>query len=265
MYHGQAGIMKKMVEKELQIRMTDGRADAVLYHPDGAGGFPGVLYLTDIGGIRPATRDMARRLAEQGYSLLMPNVFYRTSRPPVFVRKPGSGEEEMMKRVAELGAPLTAEAIETDASVYIDFLDRQASVDPTRKLGVVGHCFTGAVAMRVAAARPDRVAVAASFHGGRLFTDGPASPHLVLPRIKAELYFGHAVSDRTMPQDAIQKLESALEAWGGKYQSEVYPGAYHSWTVADSPVYNQTQSERAFSKLSQLLASTLQVPSGRAG
>jgi carboxymethylenebutenolidase len=260
MYHAQAGSMKEMIEKELQIGMADGSADAVLYKPEGAGPYPGVLYLTDIGGIRPATREMAGRFVAEGYVLLMPNVFYRTSRPPVFERRPRN-EEEMMKRVAELGAPLTPEAIETDASGYIDFLESQTSVDPVRKLGVVGHCFTGAVAMRVAAARPDRIGIVTSFHGGRLFTDDPTSPHLMLPRIKAELYFGHAVNDRTMPEEAIRKFERALKDWGGKYESEVYDGAYHSWTVPDSPVYNETQAERAFSKLSQLFASRLQVPS----
>jgi carboxymethylenebutenolidase len=250
-----------MIEQDLQIPMRDGSADAVLYRPEG-GGHPGILYLTDIGGIRPATRDMARRLAAEGYVLLMPNVFYRTSRPPVFEPRP-SGQEEMMKRVAELGAPLTPEAIETDASIYIDFLDSQSSIDGARNLGVVGHCFTGAVAMRVAAARPDRIGVVASFHGGRLFTDDPNSPHLVLPRIKAELYFGHAVNDRTMPEEAIRKLEGALADWGGKYESEVYDDAYHSWTALDSPVYNAAQAEHAFSKLSQLFARRLQVASAR--
>ena len=250
-----------MIEEDLQIRMTEGSADAVFYRPDDGGRYPGVLYLTDIGGIRPASREMARRLAAEGYALLMPNVFYRTSRPPVFEQQHRGSEEQMMKRVAELGSPLTPAAIETDASHYVDFLDSQSSVDPSVKLGVVGHCFTGAVAMRVAAGLPDRIAAAASFHGGRLFADAPTSPHLLLPRIQAELYFGHAINDRTMPEEAIQKLVRALDAWGGKYESEVYDGAYHSWTVPDSPVYNKIQAERAFSKLSQLFARTLQVAS----
>jgi carboxymethylenebutenolidase len=125
-------------------------------------------------------------------------------------------------------------------------------------MGVVGYCFSGALAMRTAATRPDRIAAAASFHGGRLFTDAPTSPHLVLPRIKARLYFGHATQDQTMPQEAIEKLNRALQTWGGVYESEVYEGAYHSWTVPDSPVYNQPQAERAFAKLTWLFAKTLQ-------
>ena len=161
-----------------------------------------------------------------------------------------------MKRLAELSSPLTPEAVERDAAGYVDFL---ASHDAVRSgaMGVVGYCFSGAVAMRAAAARPDRIAAAASFHGGGLCTDAPTSPHLVLPRIKARLYFGHATDDRSMPVAAIEKLERALQAWGGKYESEIYQGAYHGWTVAGTPVYNQSQAERAFNKLVELLAACL--------
>jgi carboxymethylenebutenolidase len=116
---------------------------------------------------------------------------------------------------------------------------------------VVGYCATGSVAMRFAGARVDKIAAAASFHGARLVTDAPTSPHLLLPRIKtrARLYFGHAIEDRGMPKEAIEKLNLALEAWGGQYESEVYEGAYHSWTVPDSSVCNHAQAERAFGKL----------------
>lgn len=124
-------------------------------------------------------------------------------------------------------------------------------------MGVVGFCFTGALAMRIAAARPDRIGAVASFHGGRLFVEGPASPHLLLPRIRARLYFGHAVEDRGMPPEAVEKFNQALAGWGGRYESEVYAGAHHGWTVPDSPVYNQPQAERAFEKLTELLAETL--------
>lgn len=124
-------------------------------------------------------------------------------------------------------------------------------------MGVVGYCFSGGMALRTAAARPEKIAAAASFHGGRLYTDSMSSPHLALPRVKARLYFGHAVDDRTMPAEAIAKLDQALQEWGGNYESEVYEGAYHSWTVPDSPVYNQPQAERAYGKLKELLASTL--------
>jgi carboxymethylenebutenolidase len=111
--------------------------------------------------------------------------------------------------------------------------------------------------MRTAAVMADKVAAVASFHGGGLYSDEPTSPHLVLPRIKARLYFGHASNDRSMPTEAIEKFDRALAAWGGKYESEVYEGAMHGWTVPDAPVYNQAQAERAFGKLTGLFAATL--------
>jgi len=95
------------------------------------------------------------------------------------------------------------------------------------------------------------------FNGGGLVTDGPDSPHLVLPAIGARLYFGHATNDRSMPEEAIEKLEGALQSWGGRYESEIYESAHHSWTVPDSPVYNQPQADRAFEKLTTLFAQTL--------
>jgi carboxymethylenebutenolidase len=248
-----------MIEEEIEISATDGTVDGVLFRPEGERRSPGVIFLTDIGGIRPATRDMARRLAAEGYCVLMPNVFYRTGRPPLFDFPRRLGEERTMKRIAELSAPFTPELMERDASDYVEFLAGQDSVGDG-PMGVVGHCFTGPMAMRAAAARPDRIAAAASFHGVRLFTDDAKSPHLVLPRVKARLYFAHAVNDNSMPQEAIEKLDRALEAWGaggGAYESEVYEGAYHGWTAPDSPVYNQAQAERAFKKLAELFAETL--------
>jgi len=124
-------------------------------------------------------------------------------------------------------------------------------------MGVVGYCLTGKMAIYAATSRPDKIAAAASFHGGGLVTDGPDSPHLVLPAIGARLYFGHATNDRSMPEEAIEKLEGALQSWGGRYESEIYESAHHSWTVPDSPVYNQPQADRAFEKLTTLFAQTL--------
>jgi carboxymethylenebutenolidase len=218
-----------MTEQEVQIRTADGTSDGILFREEGRRA-PGVIHLTDIGGIRPSHRDMARRLAERGYTVLLPNVFYRSGRPP--------------------------DAMERDAAAYVDFLANHDSVG-AGKFGVVGYCFTGAMAMRTAAVRPEKIAAAASFHGGMLYTDAPTSPHLVLPRIKARLYFGHAIQDQSMPAEAIKKLDAALAAWGGKFESETYDGAYHGWTTADAPVYNAAQAARAFEKLTALFASTL--------
>jgi carboxymethylenebutenolidase len=245
-----------MIEKEIEIHTTDGTSDGVIFQPEGESRLPGVVFLTDIGGIRPATRDMARRLAAEGYCVLMPNVFYRSGRPPLWDFPRRLGEERTMKRIAELSAPVTPEVMVRDASDYVEFLSAQDSVSEGM-MGVVGHCFTGSMALRTAAANPDKIAAAASFHGTRLFTDDPTSPHLTLPRVNARLYFAHAVEDNTMPKEAIEKFDRALEAWGGRYESEVYEGAHHGWTAPDSPVYNEAQADRAFKKLTELFVETL--------
>jgi len=244
-----------MIEQEVEIRTADGTADVIIFREE-ARNSPGVIHLTDIGGIRQSHRDMAHRLAELGYTVLLPNVFYRTGRPPMFDFAPKMGEGRTMKRFAELAGPMTPDAMERDAAAYVDFLAKQDSVS-AGKMGLVGYCFTGAMAMRAAAVRPDKIAAVASFHGGGLYTDAPSSPHLVLPRVKAQLYFGHATQDQSMPAEAIKKLDAALAAWGGRFESEVYDGAYHGWTTADGPVYNARQAARAFEKLTALFASTL--------
>lgn len=244
-----------MKEEAVEIRTVDGAADGFLYVNEESRG-PGFLFLADIGGIRPSQREMAARVAGEGYTVLMPNMFYRTHRVPLFKAPVDFADEATRRRFGELKAALPLEAIERDAAGYADFLAAHSgpAVGP---IGVTGLCFAGAAALRIAAAVPERMAAVASFHGGGLFTEAPDSPHLLLPRIRARLYFGHAVEDRGLPAEAIEKLEAALAAWGGRYESETYAGAYHGWTVPDSPVYNQPQAERAFRKLTELLAQTL--------
>jgi len=246
-----------VIELAVEIATPDGAPAGFLYHPAGNGSRPGVIHLTDIVGIRPASREMAKRLAAAGYCVLQPNVFYRTGQPPLLDFPIKLGEDRTMNRFRELSRPLPPEAMERDASAYVDFL---ASRPSTKKgpMGVVGYCFTGSMALRTAAARPDRIGAAASFHGGGLYTDAPTSPHTVLPRVRARLYFAHAFEDRTMPAEAIAKLDRALQSWGGAYASEIYPGAKHGWTVPDSAAYNEPQAERAFEKLIELFQSSLE-------
>jgi carboxymethylenebutenolidase len=245
-----------VIEKEIGVRTPDGVADGFLIQPEKEGRWPGVLYLTDIGGIRESNHGMARRVAEQGYTVLLPNVFYRSGKPPLFKEPINIGDEAFMKRVRELSQALPLEAMDRDLAAYVDFLAAQPSVSGNA-FGVVGFCFTGAMAVRAAAVRPDQIKAVATFHGGGLYTDAPTSPHTLLPRIKARLYFGHAVEDRSMPKEAIEKLGRALAAWGGRYESEMYDGAHHGWTVPDHPVYNEPQAERAFGKLTALFAEAL--------
>lgn len=249
-----------MPQKEVEIRTQEGASDSVLIYPEGQGAWPGILYFTDIAGIRPSNRDSAARLSKQGYVVLMPNIFYRNGRAPQTPPFRELDADSRPKRIAELTSPLTPDAMEADASTYIDFLTSQPQTrkggTDTKTIAAVGHCFSGKMAMHAAAVRPEQVAAVASFHGGGLYTNAPTSPHLLLPRIKAQLYFGHATDDRSMPAEAIAKFEEALKRWEGKYESETY-GAQHGWTSSDSPVYNQIQAERAYGKLLELLHATL--------
>ena len=245
-----------MIAQRTEIRTSDGISDGFIYSPRVSSRVPGIIFLTDIAGIRPSQCEMAGRLAGEGYTVLLPNIFYRVGRPPLMEFPLNFGEKRTMQRIQELSGSLTPEAAERDASAYVEYLSAQGSVVPG-PIGAVGYCFSGALAMRLAAARPDRIAAVASFHGGRLFTDTPTSPHLLVPRIKARLYFGHAVQDQTMPQEAIENFNRALQAWGGQYESEVYESAYHGWTVPDSRAYNHHQAERAFEKLKEFFGRAL--------
>jgi carboxymethylenebutenolidase len=246
-----------MTEQDLQLPMPDGTADAVLFSPDPSTPLPGVLHLPDIGSIRETHREMARRLASQGYVVLMPNLFYRSRRPPVFDFPRKMGEPRTMERFAELTGPLTPDAQMRDVAAYVDLLSAQSAVRPG-PIGTLGYCFGGSMALRAAAVRPEKVVAAASFHGGGLLkADDPGSPHLLLPQVKARLYFGHAVEDKSMPAEAIALFEQALAAWGGAYESDTYESSSHGWTVPDNPAFNPPQAERAFAKLSGLFAETL--------
>lgn len=245
-----------MIEEKVEVKTASGVSGGVFYRPEKEGRWPGVLHLTDAGGIRQPTQEMAQRLVAEGYCVLQPNIFYRTGTPPFFATAFRAIDEAMMKRFAELTGPVTPEAMESDAAAYVDFLTAQKWVRDG-PIGAVGYCFSGAFALRAAAVRPDKVAAVASFHGGGLYTDAPTSPHFVLPRVKARLYFGHATDDRNMPQEAIDKFNQALESWNGEYESEVYEGAYHGWTASDGPVFNPVQADRAFQKLRELYAATL--------
>jgi carboxymethylenebutenolidase len=244
-----------VIEQKLDIKTPDGVSGGVLVRPDSADPLPGVINLTDGLGFRLAFVEQSKRIAEHGYVVLTPNIFYRTSKPPVFPFEPDFATEQTRARFRELTAPLNPDAMARDGSAYVDFLASQPLVK-NGPMAVIGFCFAGQFALRVSAARADRIAAAASFHGGGLFTDAENSPHKVLPRVKARLYFGHASNDRGMPAAAIEKLESALEEWGGQFESETYD-ARHGWMIPGGRVYDAKESERGFRKLIELLDNSL--------
>jgi carboxymethylenebutenolidase len=245
-----------VIEQLLEVPTTDGTTQALLTRPDSPEALPAIINLTDGLGFRDAFADQSRRIADYGYVVLTPNIFYRTSKLPVFDFEPDFTSERTTNRFRELTGPLTPDAMERDASAYVDFLAAQPLVSGG-PMGVVGFCFAGKFALRVAAARPDRIGAAASFHGGGLVTDTGDSPHLVLPKVRAHLYFGHAENDQGMPAEAIEKLDKALEEWGGTYESETYEGARHGWMIPGGKVHNPEQAERGFAKLIALFDSAL--------
>jgi carboxymethylenebutenolidase len=241
-----------VISSDVAIDAADGVSRGVLLAPAGERRPPGVLFLTDISGIRPAVIDRASRLAAEGYAVLVPNVFYRTGEPPFFSFPIDFADPESRRRFNAMTSALTPRAIADDAGAYVGFLRRQRQVQPG-PIAIVGHCFTGAVALRMAAAEGAAVRFVASIHGGGLFTDTPESPHLVLPQVSARLYFAHASEDRSMPAESIQRFEEALRSWGGAFESDTYP-AHHGWTMADHPAYHSAQAQRAFDALTSRLA-----------
>ena len=245
-----------MIEKNVDIRTPDGTADGVLVRPDGGDPVPGVIILTDIWGIRPAFVDLGKRIAEHGYVALLPNIFYRSGKPP-FADNMDFHDPRTKARVDEISRPLTPEKMESDSSAYVDFLTSQSSVNDG-PLGVVGFCFAGQFALRTAAARPNRIGAAASFHGGGLYKENDASPHRALPRIKARLYFGHAMNDQSMTHSQIETFERALEKWGGEYSSETY-NARHGWMIPGREMFDPENAGRGFAKLIELFDSVLKA------
>ena len=240
-----------MIETKLEIPAIG--VETLFFRPDGD--FPGILFLTDVWGVRPANIAMAKRLAEKGFAVLLPNVFHRYSRmTPEGLETDDPAQQQ--KRLGQLFKVLTPENMVSDGKAYVDFLAAQKGVK-AGKIGVVGHCFTGQMAVRIAAAMPDKIAAAASLHGGFLVTDRPDSPHRILSPIKARLYFGHAVEDSTATPEHVAALEQALRDWHGAFESEVYEGALHGWTVPGRPIYNELQAERAFEKEVELFDATL--------
>jgi carboxymethylenebutenolidase len=242
-----------MIEAKVEIPGLG--AEALFWRPDGVADFPGVLFLTDVWGPRPGNIGMAKRLAERGFAVLMPNVIHRYS-PITPDGLETDNADENRKRLGKLFAVLTPEYMVNDGKAYVDFLLAQKGVK-SGKIGVVGYCFMGQMAVRIAASQPDKVAAAASFHGGFLVTDKPDSPHRLLSPITARLYFGHAVEDSSATPEHVATLEQALRDWHGAFQSEVYDGARHGWTTPGRGVYNELQAERAFEKLVELFDATL--------
>ena len=245
-----------MANKSLEIETPDGMCESYISWPDAAGPFPAVLFFMDGIGFRPALRRMADRIAANGFYVLLPNLFYRYGPAPQ-VDAAEVLKSENRPKLTGMVQSLTPEIVRRDAGVFLDFLAAQREVKPNGKVGLTGYCMGGSMAVRTAAYYPDRVAAAASFHGGRLVTDAADSPHRLLEKIAAELYFGHADQDQTMPLENIARLDDSLKAAGTRYRTELYAGAMHGFTMQDSPMYNAAACSRHWNRLLDLFERTL--------
>jgi carboxymethylenebutenolidase len=249
-----------VVETSVEIKTPDGTSDAAFIHPT-TGSHPGVLIWPDAFGLRPSMRNIARRIAAEGYSVLVPNPFYRMAKAPVFADASAFNFQNQadMAKLQPLMASVNAPgAAEKDAVAYIAFLDAQPQVNRSKKIGTQGYCMGGPLVVKTAAVLPNRVGAGASFHGGGLVTDKPDSPHLLAPKIKARMYFGIASNDDMRQPDAKDKLKEAFAAAKVPAEIEVYAGALHGWCVPDMPVqngmpiYSKPDAERAWGKLEAL-------------
>jgi carboxymethylenebutenolidase len=249
---------QQVAETSVEIKTPDGTCDAAFIHPP-TGSHPAVVIWPDAFGLRPSMREIAKRLAAEGYSVLVPNPFYRVAKAPVFqdASNFNFGDPAQRSTLTPLMGSINAEgAAERDAVAFIAWLDAQPQVDRTKKVGTQGYCMGGALVVRSAAAVSNRVGAGASFHGGGLVTATPNSPHLLAPKIKARMYFGVAANDDAQQPDAKTKLKEAFDAAKVPAEVEVYPQAQHGWCVPDmpkqpngQPIYSKPDAERAWGKL----------------
>jgi carboxymethylenebutenolidase len=244
-----------MPAEHIDIATPDGVADAYRSRPDDER-HPGVLLMMDAFGLRPQIEHMADRIASHGFVVLAPNLFYRAGRTPV-VDLEGIEDAErrgaIFEKVMPLMGELTPERIASDGAAYLRTL-AETSDGP---VAIAGYCMGGRMGWRIAAAHPDRVAALGGFHAGGLVTDAPDSPHLSAPQLRAEVFLGHADNDRTMTPEHIATVESALEDADVAYRSEVFEGAAHGYTMADTPAYDQAAAERHYTELFALLERTI--------
>jgi len=246
----------EVVDSEVEIKTPDGTCDAYFVHPV-KGVHAAVLVWPDIFGLRPAFRQMGRRLAESGYAVLVVNPFYRQQKAPTAPEHPDFNDPDTRAALMGLMGALTQESEFTDARAFIGWLDSQAAVDRRRKVGTMGYCMGGPITLRTAAAVPARVGAGASFHGGGLVTDKPDSPHLLIPKLHARYLIAIAQNDDQKQPQAKDVLRTAFAQAQLPAEIEVYAGTLHGWCPPDSQVYNPEAAEKAWARLLVLLKGSL--------
>ena len=251
---------QNVTERTVEIKTPDGTCDAAFIHP-ATGAHAAVIIWPDAFGLRPSMRNMAKRLAsESGYSVLVPNPFYRVGKAPMFEDASKVDFATERPKINPLMASINAAGtVEKDAPAFVAWLDQQPQVDRRKKIGTQGYCMGGALVVRTAAAVPDRIGAGGSFHGGGLVNQTPNSPHLLAPRIKGRMYFGIAANDDMTQPDAKTTLKAAFDAAKVPVEVEVYGMAQHGWCVPDMPnnLYKMDDAERAWAKLLALYKAAL--------
>ena len=250
-----------VTEQRIDLRTADGVMDTYLFRPAGSGPWPPVIIYMDVIGIRPELKAMASRLAAGGYRAVLPNLFYRSGvRPPVDVKAfvaPGPYRDGVLAVAKTIDEAKTM----SDTKAILDHLatngDARLPRAQSRGVGVVGYCMGGGYALRAAGTFPDRVAAAASFHGGALATAAPDSPHRLAPKMAARVYVGAAEIDHSFDDEQRERLRAALQDAGVDFKLEVYEGARHGFAVTGNPVYDEAAAERHWQALLQLFRDTL--------
>ena len=241
---------------DVEIKTPDGTADAYLVHPK-TGKYPGVLIWPDIFGLRPTFKEMATRLAESGYAVVVINPFYRTKKAPTAPDHPDFNDPPTRQALMTLAGTLTPDTAATDAKAFVAFLDSQPSVDRKRKMATMGYCMGGPFVLRTAATLPDRIGAGATFHGGGLVTEKPDSPHLFIPHMKAHYLIAIAENDDQREPQTKNVLRETFAKTHLPAEIEVYAGTQHGWCPPDSHVYNKEQAEKAWSRMLALFGNSL--------
>ena len=246
----------EVVEQDVRVPTPDGEADCYFVHPK-SGSHAAVIVWPDIVSIRPAFRAMGKRLAESGYSVLVPNPYYRSARGQIVPDGKGFRDPGIREMLMPHARSLSPETCVSDGRAFVKWLDAQASVDTGRKVGTTGYCMTGSYCMRLAAAMPDRLGAGCSFHGGGLATDADDSPHKLADQMKAEFLIAIAENDDERRPNEKTLVREAFDAAGVTAEIEVYEGALHGWCPPDSAAYHEAQAERAWSRMLKLFERAL--------
>jgi carboxymethylenebutenolidase len=245
-----------MPQTKISIRTTDGECPTYVLTPEGEGPWPAAIFYMDGLAIRPALVEMAQRLADGGYVVLLPDLYYRVGHYEPLDPKVVLAAKDVRAAIGHLLGSTDNRRAAADTAAFLEYLDTRKDIAGT-KVGTTGYCMGGGISLTVAGTYPERIAAAASFHGGALATDSELSPHLLAPEIKGRVYVAGADNDASYPPEQAERLDQALTEAGVDHVCEIYAGALHGWTMTDFPIYNEAAAERHWQALFKLFEETL--------